>query len=1620
CSGTACSDFAQIGTTLMTSYADTGLAAGTAFSYRVRAADAAGNRGPYSNAASATTSTSADTQPPTAPTTLTATTVSAAAIDLAWGAATDDVGVAGYVVERCSGAGCSDFAQIGTPTTTSFADGGLPASTTFSYRVRAVDAAGNHSLYSNTAAATTSAAVDTQPPTAPASLTATAAAATQINLAWVAATDDVAVASYAVERCSGAGCSDFAPIGTATTTSFADGGLPASTTFSYRVRAADAAGNRGPYSNTASAMTSAPVDTEPPTAPTSLTATAASTTQINLAWVAATDDVGVASYIVERCSGLGCSDFAQIGTAIMTSYADAGVADGTTFSYRVRAADAAGNQSPDSNTAVATTPAIDRQPPTAPASLTATATSSSQISLGWTAASDDVGVTEYLIERCAGAGCSDFAQVGTSTATSFGDSGLTGSTAYGYRVRATDAAGHLGAYSNVATATTTATPPPPDTTPPSAPASLAATAASYSQINLTWTAATDNVGVTGYQIERCQGAGCSDFAQVATTSGTSFNDVVAASTSYSYRVRATDAAANLGPYSNTAAAVTPAPPDVDPPSAPAGLAAALAGSDQIDLTWTAATDNVGVAGYMIERCAGAGCSNFAQIATSAAPATSDAGLARATSYSYRVRAADAAGNAGAYSNVATAATATGDIDAPTAPSSLVATVLASGQINLTWTAATDDTGVTGYLIERCAGAGCSDFAQIATATNLAAADTGVAPATSYSYRVRATDAAANLGPYSNVADAQTPPLDTQPPTAPFALSAIPLTNAQMNLSWPAATDDVAVTGYHVERCAGDSCATFAEIGTTTDTTFADGGLAHGIPYSYRVRANDAAGNLGPYSPIATGATPVDTSPLLFVQGNYQVPQAPPQSVTVPFLAPQAAGDLNVVIVGWIDGTSLVDSVTDTAGNVYQLAIGPTVFTGVLSQSIYYAANIKASITNSVTVTFNQAATYPDVRILQYHGLDANDPLDGVAGGSGSSDTSITPMVTTTSAMDLLVTGNDVETGVTAAGLDLTLRMITDPNGDLVADRVVTAAGSYDASASLLSAGSWVMQVAAFRAATTPPPANDNTPPTVALTAPAAGAVLSGKVTVAIDASDPAGVAGVQLLVDGSPVGAPATTAPYQLTLDTTPYAAGNHTLAARASDSGGNLATSAAIAVTVVTPSADVIGAFSGLQTMPLVSVNAALLPNGNVFMYDGQPAFAAVNAKVWNPTTNVYTAVPASYDIFCSGIEQMADGRIMVLGGHNGAAHLGLQNISVFDPADNTWDLEPDMLNPRWYPTGVQLRDGTLLVIGGESTCNGCNVAQSETYDPATDLWTAIPALMAPPYYPHAFELSDGRIFVSSCGRFPMVSQVLDRTTNTWSAAGGPMVTGGSAAEYLPDKFIKTASSADPDLPVSPSTAATYVIDMAQASPTWRQVESMSFARAYQNLTLLPDGSLLVSGGGPDSASTRVANAIRPAEIWSPDTETWHTVASMNAPRLYHSIALLMPDGRVWISGGGRAEDLVAGSDQLNNEFYSPPYLYKGARPTITSAPAALQHGQAFTVQTPDAARIAKVSLLRFGAVTHAFNTGQRYWPLAFSAGSGALTVTAPAGNLAAPGSYMLFIIDTNGVPSVAAITHL
>ncbi len=383
----------------------------------------------------------------------------------------------------------------------------------YTYQVIATDAAGNLSSPSNISTATTLAG----PPAAPSG----------INLSWT--NNATNQSGFKVERSPDN--VTFTQIGTtgATTTAYSDSPLAPITLYYYRVRGTNGSGDSA-YSNVASATTLA--DTTPPTAPTNLTASSVSSSQVNLSWTASTDNVGVTGYKIQRCQGLGCTTFAQIaalaGTG--TTFSDIGLTASTSYSYEVIATDAAGNLSAPSNIGSATTLA---GPPAAPSGLTATAASATQINLSWT--NNASNQTGFKVERSPDG--ATFTQIGTTGATTtiYSDGPLAPVTTYFYRVRATNVAGDS-TYSNVASTATLA-----DTTPPTAPANLSATAASSTQINLSWIASTDNVGVTQYQIQRCQGAGCTTFAQVGASTSTSFPDTgLLAATSYSYQVRALD------------------------------------------------------------------------------------------------------------------------------------------------------------------------------------------------------------------------------------------------------------------------------------------------------------------------------------------------------------------------------------------------------------------------------------------------------------------------------------------------------------------------------------------------------------------------------------------------------------------------------------------------------------------------------------------------------------------------------------------------------------------------------------------------------------------------------------------------------------------------------------------------------------------------------------------------------------------------------------------------------------------------------------------------------------------------------------------------------------------------
>jgi hypothetical protein len=200
-----------------------------------------------------------------------------------------------------------------------------------------------------------------------------------------------------------------------------------------------------------------------------------------------------------------------------------------------------------------------------------------------------------------------------------------------------------------------------------------------------------------------------------------------------------------------------------------------------------------------------------------------------------------------------------------------------------------------------------------------------------------------------------------------------------------------------------------------------------------------------------------------------------------------------------------------------------------------------------------------------------------------------------------------------------------------------------------------------------------------------------------------------------------------------------------------------------------------------------------------------------------------------------------------------------------------------------------------------------------------------------------------------------------------------------------------------------------------------MAFGRRQLNTTLLPDGTVLATGGTSSPGFNDAGLAVLAAEQWDPGTGAWTTLAAMKIPRLYHSTAALLPDGRVLSAGGGFPPATGGDLHHPNAEIFSPPYLFRGPRPAITAAPSLVSYGQAFPIETPDATRITTVRWIRLSSVTHSFNESQRSNTLAFSVVRGGLYATAPAdSNRCPPGHYLLFILNGDGVPSIGRIVQV
>jgi len=428
------------------------------------------------------------------------------------------------------------------------------------------------------------------------------------------------------------------------------------------------------------------------------------------------------------------------------------------------------------------------------------------------------------------------------------------------------------------------------------------------------------------------------------------------------------------------------------------------------------------------------------------------------------------------------------------------------------------------------------------------------------------------------------------------------------------------------------------------------------------------------------------------------------------------------------------------------------------------------------------------------------------------------------------------------------------------------------------------------------------------------------------------------------------------------------------------------------------VGQWGQLLEWGIQGKHMVMLHTGDVLVWS-----TGENARVWDPETGAFTLVPATFgDLHCAGHVTLPDGRVIVLGGVNGDPHIGTTITAMFDPVAMRWTLGRPMNFARWYASVTALPDGRVLVSSGDDG-TGERVMTPEIYDPVANTWVVLTnAVRDQSLYPLMYVLPDGRVFESG----PKTSTAFLNLNGSGSWTSGPSnlySTSGyseSSVMYGPGKILRAGGD-------DPAIARSAVIDMTSPSPQWRDTDSLHFARRRLNLVILADGKCLAVGGTGESDSE--AKSVLPCELWDPATGLWTVVAALTEPRMYHSTAILMPDGRV-VTAGGEAEG------RMRAQIYSPPYLFQGPRPVIGSAPSEAAYGSTFEIVTADASSITSVALMRPSAATHAWDQNQRYVPLAFTPSSGRLSVSAPASaGLAPPGFYMVVIKNQSGIPSVA-----
>ncbi len=472
---------------------------------------------------------------------------------------------------------------------------------------------------------------------------------------------------------------------------------------------------------------------------------------------------------------------------------------------------------------------------------------------------------------------------------------------------------------------------------------------------------------------------------------------------------------------------------------------------------------------------------------------------------------------------------------------------------------------------------------------------------------------------------------------------------------------------------------------------------------------------------------------------------------------------------------------------------------------------------------------------------------------------------------------------------------------------------------------------------------------------------------------------------------------------------------------------------------------------MPINPISASLLRTGKVLIVAGSENDAHNNsegsesyrAAVWDPTGTTQSSIAVqnlTYDVFCSGTAVLPDGRHLVVGGTSDYSFTGDNRASFFDPATERFVQSQSMVDGRWYATATTLGDGRIMAFSGLKLTGGTNNTVEIYGIGSTGAgWSSptSPAPFVPPLYPRMALLPNGKVFYTGHGSGGSNTNgwMFDPSAQTWTSSvpttrnrsyGSAVILPLLPPAYTPKVMALGGGG-------NPATSSTEIIDLSAASPAWTPGPSMSTGRIQMDAVILPDGTVLAMGGSVNNEAPNGPG--KTADLYDPVTNTFSSAGTASYSRLYHSTALLLPDARVMSIGSNPGS---RGRYEAAIEIYTPAYLFDSSdllittgRPGITAvtpSSGVVGYNAPFSVNFSSASPIASAVLVRPGSVTHAFDMEQRLIGLCgpspqppCSASGGTLSLTSPPNsNIAPPGYYMLFLLDSDGVPSKAQFIQL